>query len=785
MSDSRRHTALAVTVVLLLAMVPFLSLASGGTTEMVSVASDGTRGDGDSREPAVSADGRYVAFESQASNLVADDTNGTWDIFVHDRQTGETERVSVASDGTQANGGSFAPELSTDGRYVAFESWAGNLTADATYLVRNIFVHDRQTGETERVSVASDGSGGNDRSVAPALSADGRYVAFASWASNLVADDTNGTWDIFVHDRQTGETERVSVASDGTQGNDRSSYPALSADGRYVAFESQASNLVADDTNLVQDIFVHDRQTGETERVSVASDGSGGNYLSFAPALNADGGYVAFSFRTSALVAEGVRAVQDIFVHDRQTGETERVSVASDGTQGDDSSLYPALSADGRYVAFESGASNLVADDTNGAWDIFVHDRQTGETERVSVASDGSEGNYYSHAPALSVDERYVAFMSLANNLVMNDIDFIQDIFIRDRQLILNDPPIAEAGTDQTVNEGDMVTLDGSASSDPDGDPLTYSWELVDSEGPMINLSDDTAIQPTFTATDDGTYTFALTVDDGKGGTDTDQVVITVDNVDPILGAISAPVDPVAINTEIQASADFSDPGLEDTHAAIWDWGDGSQCDTEADANCMVSTSNGDGTAAGSHTYSKPGVYTVSVTVTDDDGGSDTSVYEYVTVYDPDGGSVRGNGTIESPAGACQLTEDCEDITGIARFGFSAKYKPGTNEVTGKTQFRFQAAGIRFQSSSYDWLVVAGARAQFKGSGTINGAGEYEFMLTAIDGDLNGGEDEDALRFKLKDKATGTVVYDNHMGEDDDYHPTTALTTGSITIQKQ
>src|SRR5438477_1766666 len=234
---------------------------------------------------------------------------------------------------------------------------------------------------TERVSVASDGTTeGNDASLGSALSADGRLVAFQSAATNLVAGDTNGTTDVFVHDRQTDMTARVSVASDGTQANDASSYPALSADGRLVAFQSAATNLVADDTNGATDVFVHDRQTGTTERVSVASGRSQGNGSNAGPVLSADGRFVAFHGTASNLVGGDTNGATDVFVHDRQTGTTERVSVASGGTQGNDSSAGPALSADGLLVAFHSTATNLVAGDANRAYDVFVHDRAVSTT---------------------------------------------------------------------------------------------------------------------------------------------------------------------------------------------------------------------------------------------------------------------------------------------------------------------------------------------------------------------------------------------------------------------
>ncbi|MCE7948595.1 MAG: hypothetical protein DYG88_14315, partial [Chloroflexi bacterium CFX4] len=397
--------------------------------QRISVASNGTQANSGSILAAISADGRYVAFESAASNLVSGDTNGVRDIFVHDRQTGQA-RVSVASDGTQANGNSFRAAISADGRYVAFESAASNLVSGDTNGVRDIFVHDRQTGQTSRVSVASDGTQGNGNSTQAAISADGRFVAFESAASNLVSGDTNNVSDIFVHDRQTGQTARVSVASDGTQGNEASSQSVISANGRIVTFISISNNLVSGDTNNSTDVFVHDRQTGQTTRVSVASDGTQANTISLDTAISADGRYVAFESLASTLVSDDTNGVTDIFVHDRQTGQTTRVSVASDGAQANGTSTFAAISADGRYVVFDSVAFNLVSGDTNSLFDVFIHDRQTGRTSRISVALSGVQGNNGSQRPAISADGRFVGFESTASNLVSGDTNNVSDIFV-------------------------------------------------------------------------------------------------------------------------------------------------------------------------------------------------------------------------------------------------------------------------------------------------------------------------------------------------------------------
>jgi len=402
-----------------------------------------------------------VVFTSRASNLVPDDTNtckSHWayepsdgnclDVFAHDRETGTTRRISLASDGTQANGESFAPVISADGRWIAFRSRAHNLASGfADACARRdypdncsaVFVHDLQTGKTELLVVMSDtgGEGGNDYL---SISADGRFVAFWSYESNLVAGIPNREGSFFVYDRRTQEIKQVMEGNTGQAGRvpcQPPSIPAdtswaafscprggifvvhqhtnavemvsssdgtLSADGRYVTFASEAGDLVPDDTNKCDhpqfgphncsDIFVYDAQTGQVERVSVAGDGTQSNGESYTPSLSADGRFVAFASDASNLVPNDTNACRpnlysascfDIFVHDRVTGATERVSIASDGTQANGDSRWPRISADGRWVVFVSWASNLVTGDTNKRPDIFVHDRLTGKTERVSV----------------------------------------------------------------------------------------------------------------------------------------------------------------------------------------------------------------------------------------------------------------------------------------------------------------------------------------------------------------------------------------------------------------
>ena len=408
------------------------------STQRVSVDSSGAEGNSDCYRPAISSDGRYVAFQSGSSNLVAGDSNGTYDVFVRDRQAGTTERVSVDSGGIEGNGYSDGPAISSDCRYVAFESESSNLVAGDGNAVRDIFIRDRQSNTTVRASVHSGGAEVHLDSFRPSISADGRFIAFESSDAGFVAADTNGAKDVFVRDRQLGTTERVSVDSAGAQGNGNSFYSAISADGRYVAFESDTTNLVPGDTNGVSDVFVHDRQTGTTERVSVDPAGVQGNGESGTDgvSISADGRYVAFDSGASNLVPGDTNGSYDIFVRDRVSGTTERVSVDPAGVQGNGNSYYPAISADGRYVAFISLA-NLAPGDTNGTWDVFVRDRQTGTTELASVDSAGAQGNEGvggNFGPSISTDCRYVAFYSSSNNLVSGDMNGTWDVFVRDRQ---------------------------------------------------------------------------------------------------------------------------------------------------------------------------------------------------------------------------------------------------------------------------------------------------------------------------------------------------------------
>ncbi|TMK42279.1 MAG: hypothetical protein E6G66_16405, partial [Actinobacteria bacterium] len=296
---AHRSTLRLVVAFAMLGAVPPVARAAvdGGKSgpNLISLALDGGEADGASFTPAISADGRYVAFASAASTLVSGDTNGTEDVFVYDRVTRSTERVSLSSAGEQGNGDSYGPAISVDGRYVAFTSSASNLTAGDDNSDLDIFVRDRVAHTTVLASVGPHGTPGDGPSVAPSISGDGRLVAFESDADSLVPNDTNGTGDVFVHDIVTGVTRRLSAGGNGMQTESPSFGAAISADGTSVAFESFSSRLVPGDTNGALDVFVADVATGNISRVSLATDGGQADERSYSPSISADGRVVAFA----------------------------------------------------------------------------------------------------------------------------------------------------------------------------------------------------------------------------------------------------------------------------------------------------------------------------------------------------------------------------------------------------------------------------------------------------------------------------------------------------------
>jgi Tol biopolymer transport system component len=488
---------------------------------------------GTSSNVSLSGDGRFVAFSSDAGNLVADDTNNWSDVFIRDAVTGALTRVSTDSSGTQGNGTSLHPSISVDGRYVAFCSAASNLAPqDPGWW--DIFVKDLDTGAILRASTDSSGARANDSSYGPpSISSDGRYVAFFSSASNLVPDDTNGLWDVFVKDTQTGAIIRVSTDSYGNEANASSEKPRLSADGRYVAFLSSANNLVPGIANGKSNVFVKDLETGVTTCASTDSSGILANDYSNYAEVSANGRYVVFGSHASNLVSGDTNGMADVFVKDIVTGAISRVSTTGSGNQANDHSSTPSISSDGRYVAFYSSANNLVPGVFGGTARIFVKDTQTGAILCVNTNDSGVPANDWSCYPSLSSDGPYVAFESRATNLDPRDMMPTSDIYRV--HLGFNDPPVAIPGGPYFADLGAGIMLDGSGSYDPNaswGDSIaSYAWDiaggtyLLEGVSPSLTPAQVAALRP-------GTYSVVLTVTDQSGATGTATAELRVPEFD-------------------------------------------------------------------------------------------------------------------------------------------------------------------------------------------------------------------------------------------------------------
>jgi len=428
----RRPLRRAIHAVTVLTALAAWGVVPAGATDLISVNINGRSGNGPSVSPALNADGTIAVFYSDATDLVRGDVNQARDVFWRDRVNNTTELVSVNSDGVQANGPSHAqgdaPAVSADGQTIAFYSQGTNLVADDTNDAADVFVRLRATSTTERVSVATGGTQGNGASQNPSIDADGQLVAFQSLASNLVDGDNNNLSDIFVRDRINGTTVRV---CDAVEPNGGSNTPSISPDGRYVAFSSAATNLVADDHNSHLDIFVCDRTTGAIDLVSVNSAGGQGNGDSILPAISEGGRFVAFKSLADNLVPDDRNGLVDVFVRDREAGTTKRVSVSYVGGDANDVSFPPSISCDGRFVAFGSAASNILRNDTNNLASVFVRDIVNDTTFLVDLNDRGQQSNgaTLDIPPAISCDAQQVGFASFGSNLGGIDNNQTADVF--------------------------------------------------------------------------------------------------------------------------------------------------------------------------------------------------------------------------------------------------------------------------------------------------------------------------------------------------------------------
>jgi len=403
--------------------------------ERISVTTAGTQANGDSYvsggRRVVSADGMYVVFESMATNLVPDDSNNAMDIFLRDRWTGTTARVSLAADGGDAWGESWDPSITPDGRFVVFTSSAGNLVSDDHNGERDVFVRDLHVGQNTRISVNMNGGDANGDSYSPSISDDGNRVAFGSSARDLVPGVSSWNSDVFVRDLPLGTSWHVSLGHDGAPGDANSWGATISPNGHTVVYVTGASNLLPGESYDGVEVFVWDFDTQQNTLVTVAHDGGDSDNRSGIPSPDHGGDYVSFYSRATNLVDDDTNGQDDVFVRSIPGAVTERVNLSTDGEQTIDlGSWHPATSLFARYVTFLSDAPNLVEDDTNGVGDIFGRDRWLGVTTRLNVSPGGVEADDYSSNPLITPDGRYVVFESSATNLVPDDGNGVRDVFI-------------------------------------------------------------------------------------------------------------------------------------------------------------------------------------------------------------------------------------------------------------------------------------------------------------------------------------------------------------------
>ncbi|MCC6932497.1 MAG: PD40 domain-containing protein [Deltaproteobacteria bacterium] len=463
-----------------------------GTPQHVSTTSQGATINGASESSVISSDGNYVVFQSYASDLILSDTNAEPDIFLKNLSNNSVVRLSTSSMGVQANGGSLYPTISEDGRYTAFVSAATNLVASDLNGYLDIFRKDKETGVLVRISVSAVGTEANGSSGVPSISADGRYVVFSSSASNLVSGDTNNKTDIFVKDVQSSAITRVSTNGSGDQGDGDSSWPMISGDDNYVVFVSNATNLVASDTNGTYDIFRKNLESGTISRISTSTLGIEANGSSSYPAISDNGQFVIFISTASNLVVGDLNLASDVFVKDTISGEVTRVNVTSDGEQGNDDSEYATISSDGRYAIFSSYASNLVNDDSNGALDIFVKNVLSGEIFRVNKSVGGEEANDASFEPHISSDGQRASFYSNATNLFDGAGEGTRYVYLLEVEQLDTDSDASGDACDADDDNDNIA--DGSDCAPLDEDKWRYDYPDADSDGIRENSTNSNCV---------------------------------------------------------------------------------------------------------------------------------------------------------------------------------------------------------------------------------------------------------------------------------------------------
>lgn len=473
-----------------------ISASAASINTRVSVDNNGSQANRDSQFSSISEDGRYVSFKSDATNLVAGDTNNFSDIFVRDMVTNVTTRVSVSSEGAQANGLSTEPEISNDGRYVVFTSNASNLVANPDNNgTHDVFLHDRIEKTTELISVTPTGTAGLAHSTKGDVSKNGRYIVFKSFANNLVPGDTV-TPDIFIRDRELENTKKITAAPDGQLSNDDSNNAVVNCDGTVVAFSSRASNLSPNDVNAKFDVF-YINLAGDKKLHNITS---GANEASVVESISCDGNSISFISYANNIIANDSNNRSDIFVHDIPNSATERVSVASNGAQGISDSYNSSISNDGRYITFGSNSDNFGIQSVNGMSNVYKHDRRTRITVQISVSTIYRYTFRNSTDADISGDGRHITFTSWDNSLIVGDTNEKADIFVN--RPLDTATPVVTGVPDRTTNTNGWynkdVTIDWR-SEDPSptsGTPTDPPDTLATTEGKDVSYTSGPSCDP-------------------------------------------------------------------------------------------------------------------------------------------------------------------------------------------------------------------------------------------------------------------------------------------------
>jgi len=742
---------------LILGLIPFNDVFA--LTEIVKlIASDAAGSDTlDHISVSISGDKAIVgAFAnddagsmSGSAYIFERDSGGSWSevakLLASDAASGDNFGFSVSISGDKAIVGAFNNDDAGNrsGSAYIFERDSGGSWSEVAKLLASDAGDSADFGGSVSIS--------GDRAIVGARFGEGASTRAGS--AYIFERDSGGIWN---------EVAKL-TASDGQIFDGFGDSVSISGDRAIVGADDDDDVVIGQGTGSA---YIFERDSGgiwsEVAKLT-ASDIAAGDNFGDSVSISGDRAIVGAFANDDAGSMSG-----SAYIFERDSGgswsEVAKL-LASDAVASDDFGFSVSISGDRAIVgadrvAISAGAAYIFERDLSGIWN---------EVAKLS-ASDAASADHFGFSVSTSGDRVLIGAWG------DDDAGFDSGSAYVFGDGVINNPPTADAGgiiEPYTGDEGSPISIDGSASSDPDGDSMTFDWS-TSVEG---TIADPATAATIVTYVDNGNFIVDLEVTDTSDNSDIDSAVVTVNNVAPSVGSITdLPINPIPVGTTVVPTVDFTDPGTTDTHTAEWDWGD------ETIEPGTVAQGSGTGLVSDSHTYNTPSIYTVAQTVTDDDGGVGQSIFQFVVVFDPSGGFVTGGGWINSPEGA--YTAD-ESLTGKANFGFVSKYTQGTTTPSGNTKFVFKIAGLNFHSDVYEWLVVAGHKAQFKGTGTINGEGNYGFKVFTIDENLTPSTDDDLFRIKIWDKNNAdAVVYDNELLTDEAADPTTAIGGGSIVIHQ-